>query len=157
MTRFLPFLALVVALLAACGDGDEGGAPQRTETQGAGERDVIAAGVLELPAASSFGAPGFHEVLMAQPSVPADIGPTAGRRLVLSLRDVGRPDQECSQQHPLSGCATVDWSDSPGRPNVPPDGVFDNHLALELSTGPLTLFFHEDAELATEPEQFEPG
>ncbi len=118
---------------------------------------TLATGALELAAASAFGEPGFHETLLAQASVPADIGPTAGRRLVLTLRDASRPSQECSQQHPLSGCATVDWSDDPSRPNVPPDGVFDNRLVLELETGVVTLFLREDGELATEPEPFDPG
>src|SRR5262249_42721925 len=59
---------------------------------------------------------------------------------LVTLRDAGRPGQTCGSEHPLSGCATVDWSDATSRPSVPPGGVFNNSVVLSLATGPLTLF-----------------
>ena len=118
---------------------------------------LLASGTISLPAASSFDGPGFHEAVTVSATVPAALGPSPGNKLVLTLRDSGRPEQACSQQHPLSGCATVDWSDSPSRPNVPPNGVFDNHIVVVTAGGELTLFLREDGRLATEPEQFDPG
>ena len=157
--RTFGLLILAVGLLAAgCSSGDDVPRPDVSEPAGtATEGLILATGTLDLAAATAFGEPGFHETLLAQASVPPDIGSTTGRRLVLTLRDASRPGQECSRQHPLSGCATVDWSDEPGRPNVTPDGVFDNRLVVELVTGALILFLHEDGELATEPEPFKPG
>ena len=96
-------------------------------------------------------------LVVVNASLPSDLGPTSGRKLVLTLRDSSRPDQTCSRQHPLSGCVTVDWSDAPGRPNVPPGGVFDNHLALPAGGAQSLLFLHEDGRLDTEPESFDPG
>ena len=96
-------------------------------------------------------------LVVVNASLPSDLGPTSGRRLALTLRDSSRPDQTCSRQHPLSGCVTVDWSDGPSRPNVPPGGVFDNHLALPVDGAQSLLFLHEDGRLDTEPESFDPG
>lgn len=89
--------------------------------------------------------------------MPAAAAPGSGRKLVVRLRESSRPGQTCSQDHPLSGCATVDWSDSPDRPRVPASGVFDNSLTLSLARGPLTLFLRADGALATSPEAFNPG
>ena len=76
-----------------------------------------------------------HEVLTDSQTIPEDIAATAGRRLVLTLRDLGRPEETCDREHPLSGCATVDWSDFDGRPNVPPGCVFEHRLLLQLASG----------------------
>ena len=46
---------------------------------------VLAAGLLDLPAAGAFGEPGFHEVLTASVDAPSD--PAPGTRLVLRLWD----------------------------------------------------------------------
>src|SRR5438132_3690556 len=112
---------------------------------------LLAAGTLSLPAASAFGEPGFHQALVAQARLPQAI--PRGTRLVLSLRDASRPRQTCSSEHPLSGCATVDWSDDPSRPKVPPSGVFLN----ELAAGGRTYFLSESGALARRPDRFEPG
>lgn len=118
---------------------------------------VLAAGTFELPAALAFGDPGFHEVLTATHTVPSDLGTTSGLRLVIALRDQSRPDVACGSEHPLSGCATVDWSDDPDRPNVPAGGVFDNSITLRLTEGPRTFFLSESGGLAGAPDPFVPG
>ena len=118
---------------------------------------ILADGTFRLPAASAFGQPGFHEAVTISSSVPVTPAPAAGRTLVVRLRESSRPGQTCSQDHPLSGCATVDWSDSPDRPKVPAGGVFDNSLTLPLAGGPATLFLRADGALATRPEAFNPG
>lgn len=76
---------------------------------------------------------------------------------MVRLRESSRPGQTCSKDHPLSGCATVDWSDSRDRPKVPASGVFDNSLTLPLAGGPATVFLRADGALATRPEAFNPG
>lgn len=118
---------------------------------------VLASGELTLPAAQAFGDPGFHEILTATAVLPADFGPTAGRRLILALRDASRPRQTCDQEHPLSGCATVDWSDFEDRPNVPPGGVFDQYLTLQTADGPRTFFLSAAGTLAAAADPYEPG
>ena len=116
---------------------------------------VLASGTFGVRAANAFGDPGFHEVLVATATTPP--GGETGRTLVVRLRDAGRPDQTCDSEHPLSGCATVDWSDSEDRPNVPAGGVFDNHLTVNLASGPRTFFLSETGALADEPDAFSPG
>jgi len=118
---------------------------------------ILASGEFELVAANAFGEPGFHEPFHFTHSLPADLGSTAGLRLVVLLQEVTRPEQTCSSQHPLSGCATVDWSDAEGRPKVPPGGVFDNSLAVELRSGERTFFLSELGVLADAPDAFDPG
>ena len=118
--------------------------------------EVLAAGEFALPAAGAFGDPGFHEGLTAAHRVPPDSGPSAGRRLVLSLRDAGRADVGCASEHPLSGCATVDWSDFEGRPGVPDGGVFDNSITLQLASGEHRFFLSETLVLAEAPDSYKP-
>ena len=118
---------------------------------------LLAAGRFSLPAASSFGDRGFHEVLNATHQLPADLDVPPGARLVVSLRDAGRPGQSCGRDHPLSGCATVDWSDFDERPGVPPGGVFDNHVTIALDDGPRALFLSESNVLADGPDAYSPG
>ncbi len=118
---------------------------------------TLAAGRFELPAASAFGAPGFHEVFELSGAVAGDVPTGGGGRLVVSLRDVSRPSQDCRSHHPLSGCATVDWSDAPGRPSVPSGGVFDNSLTVETASGPATRYLSETDRLADSPDRFDPG
>ena len=110
-----------------------------------------------LPAAGSFNDRGFHEALTATHELPPDLRLPPGARLVLSLRDVGRPSQQCGREHPLSGCATVDWSDATGRPHVPASGVFDSHVTLALAGGSRLFFLSESGALADAPDAFSPG
>lgn len=126
--------------------------PTTDTAPGAG---VLADGTFEVPAADAFGDPGFHEVVVATATTPA--GGADGRTLVVRLRDTLRPDQACESEHPLSGCVTVDWSDSEDRPSVPEGGVFDNHLTVNLVSGPHTFFLSETGVLADEPDVFSPG
>ena len=153
----LTVLAVLFALLAvACADAIET-EPKPTREGTPNSADILATRTFPVPAANSFDEPGFHHSLVISATVPSDIGPTSGRRFVLTLRDSSRPDQTCSRQHPLSGCVTVDWSDDPSRPNVPTDGVFDNHLVLPIDNTQSMFFLHEDGQLTTEPESFDPG
>jgi hypothetical protein len=112
-------------------------------------------GVLTLRAATAFGQPGFHQVLTATARLPARLPRAA--RLVLSLRDLSRPLQRCGFDHPLSGCATVDWSDDPSRPNVPPGGVLTNTIRVRHASGPRTLYLRSSGALSDRPEPFAPG
>ena len=171
--------ALIVG--AACG-GDDAAAPAPTATPAAGPTAAafslaatatqlptraagttpalprsLAAGEIRLPAAASFGEPGFHEVLVASHDLPPEVDTTPGVRLVLRLWDAGRSQQTCSRDHPLSGCATVDWSDFEGRPGVPSGGVFENSLTVELASGPHTFFLTERDTLDDEPNEYAPG
>lgn len=116
---------------------------------------VLAEGTFEVPAAGSFTDPGFHEVLLVTATTPPDS--VTGQTLVLRLRDVERPDRQCDSDHPLSGCITVDWSDFEGRPGVPPGGVFDNHLTIQLASGPRTFYLSETGSLANESDAHAPG
>lgn len=141
-------IAAAAFLVAACG-GDEGSS-SRTGS-------VLASGKLELPAAQAFGEPGFHELLGVEGEIPASVSGEEGTRIVLALRDAGRPEQTCDSEHPLSGCATVDWSDDESRPNVPPGGVFENSVRLDLESGERTFFLSESGGLALEPDPFKPG
>ncbi len=118
---------------------------------------VLASGAFDLPAATAFGAPGFHEVLSATHLTPSDLGPTTGQRLVMKLWDAGRPTTTCSSEHPLSGCATVDWSDATSRPKVPAGGVFVNSLTLQLVSGVRAFFLSESGSLNDKPDSYNPG
>ena len=109
------------------------------------------------PAAGAFGEPGFHEVLTADQTLPGDLGETAGRTLVLRLWDAGRSEVACGRDHPLSGCATVDWSDAPSRPKVPPGGAFRSNVILQLASGTHTFFLSDTDRLTDEADPFKPG
>ena len=114
-------------------------------------------GALALPAADSFGAPGFHQVLVAGGRVPARVASAKRFRLTLTLRDLGRPHRRCSTDHPLSGCATVDWADDPSRPKVPAGGVFSNRITLRLGRSVQTLYLRRSGTLARAPDPYAPG
>lgn len=118
---------------------------------------ILAEGEFQLPAANAFGEPGFHEVLAATHDLPSDLGSMTGSKLLLKLWDAGRPELDCDSEHPLSGCATVDWSDAPGRPNVPPGGVFENSITLRSTDGESSLFLSESGALDDSPDAFDPG
>lgn len=101
-----------------------------------------------LPAAHAFGEPGFHQVVI----VPGRVA-GSGRTLTVSLRDVSRPGIRCAYDHPLSGCATVDWADDPSRPKVPSDGVFRNVLVV----GGRRFYLSRSGRLAARPDAYRPG
>ena len=117
---------------------------------------ILAAGELELSSVNSQDEAGYHQVLTATDNLPSDLGPTAGSMLVIKLWDAGRPEQTCSEDHPISGCATVDWGDAIDRPSVPPGGVFDNSITFELATGEHSFFLSESGALNDEPDALEP-
>lgn len=118
---------------------------------------ILATGKFDLPAASAFGDPGFHEELTASHAMTDNPKSSAGQRLVVRLWDARRSGVSCSREHPLSGCATVDWSDSPGRPNVPTSGVFENSVTLLLSSGKRTFYLSESGDLTDSPDRYDPG
>lgn len=117
----------------------------------------LAGGEFSLPAAADFSDPGFHKVVTATARVAENPPATGGRSVVFTLKDAGRPQQTCASEHPLSGCATVDWSDSQDRPHVPSTGVFINSITLPLSTGPRTFYLSQSGALADRPDAFQPG
>ena len=131
--------------------------PTETTSPLPGAARKLAAGEFQLPAANAFGEPGFHEVLTATHNLPSDLGRMTGLRLVLKLWDAGRPNLSCNREHPLSGCATVDWSDAIGRPNVPPEGVFDNRITFQFATGVHSFFLSESGALNDKPDAFKPS
>ena len=106
---------------------------------------------LRLPTAAAFGQPGFREVFVDTHALPPKVDTTAGVRLVLRLWDVGRTQETCSLYHPLSGCATVDWSDFEGRPGVPPGGVFENSLPSSWRRDHTHSFSPSNAHSTTSP------
>ena len=130
--------------------------PQAT-TPSIGSGIELSSGELSLPAAGAFGEAGFHEVLTASTRLPDGIGVTSGLRLVLALWDTTRPTQSCDSQHPLSGCATVDWSDAVGRPKVPAGGVFDNRIVFSGGSGERVFFVSASGRLNDGPDRFQPG
>lgn len=120
-----------------------------------GANQVLLSGIIEIPAASDFGDPGFHEVIFLAGTLPDSADRVIGD-LVVSLRDLGNPDRTCNRDHPLSGCATVDWSDFEDRPGVPAGGVFDNHLSVVSTSGALNFFLSESRGLAATPDEYVP-
>ena len=119
---------------------------------GATAPTTLLRGILALPAAESFAAPGFHQVLIAGGRVPALVASASRFRLTLTLRDLGRPRRRCSIDHPLSGCATVDWADDPSRPKVPAGGVFSNRITLRLGQAVESLYLRRSGTLGRAPQ-----
>ena len=165
--KTLAVLATVVAVIVAAWTGGAGPtATSAAARSGAGNAATpsptglpltLAIGDFLLPAAGAFGDPGFHQVITVMARVPANLGSATGSRLVLRLWDAGRPGATCRSEHPLSGCATVDWSDAPARPKVPASGVFQNSVTLELVSGPRTFFLGAAGLLQDSPDPFDPG
>ena len=168
-----PLISLIgFALVAtACGSSDDPvSAPSTTATQlstsvatttteptgstDTGTTVTLLEGAFELPAAGGFGEPGFHETINLSGALPDTVA-SAGR-LTVRLHEVTRPNQTCGRNHPLSGCATVDWSDFEDRPSVPAGGVFDNRLSLATTTGTVDLFLSETLTLASTPDSYSP-
>jgi hypothetical protein len=129
------FMSLTL-VAAACGDGSDDSQPG-ARTSGDARPDPI----------------GTREPQAARPGVAL----RASSRLVLPLRDLTRPDQTCGSEHPLSGCATADWSDFEPPPHVPGGGVFTQRLMLTISDGPHDFFLSERAGRAPELDDFSPG
>ena len=155
---------LALLLVAACSndgasdaDATTDDTTDSTDLDGAGEpAPIIAAGVFSLAAADSFESEGFHQVIELDTVVAGGYTVLAGASLVLVLRDASRPGQTCDRQHPLSGCATVDWSDFEGRPGVPPGGVLDNRIVIRRPSGERTLFLSESGVRPDAPDAYSP-
>ncbi|MFQ5705564.1 MAG: hypothetical protein ACE5HT_16290 [Gemmatimonadales bacterium] len=139
-------IALVVSLLGLTAASQ----PHPTVT-------VLGRGQLSLVAANDFSDPGFHQIVSARFTIPTGMPSTRGKRLTLRLSDATRPHVTCAREHPMSGCATVDWSDFQSRPHVPRGGVFANVLHTELETGPKDFYLSESMVLANVPDRYKPG
>ena len=159
--RGLIAVAALAMVAAACAATDSPSttvattSPSPLSTVPGGDDVVVMSGSVELPAAADFGDSGFHEPLTLSGTVPESAAGVAGD-IVVRLVDAGRPNQVCDREHPLSGCATVDWSDFEDRPGVPPGGVFDNRLSIVLGSGPVDVFLSESGGLADVPDQYSP-
>ena len=109
---------------------------------------VLAEGEVDLFFSTGPGSPNFNSPITQMHTVPADIGPTAGRLLVLSLRDSSRPEQFCDPEDPtgglFEGCAVVDWPFA-GRRGI-------NLVELELDEGSRTFHLRMSDEFDDEPE-----
>lgn len=161
----LMLLTVVVSLGAACGSADSTASSTGSATSLAtststpagvvGTDVILLSGSIQIPAANGFEDPGFHETFVLTGGVPEAAAGVTGE-LVVRLRDVGRPENTCDRDHPLSGCATVDWSDFEDRPGVPTGGVFDNHLNVVSSSGPINFFLSENRGLADTPDEYVP-
>ena len=164
--RLAAQIALALALVAGCGrsskpPGERAGPISRfgpTKTSAVAGSGETAYGMVVVPAAQSFTDRGFHDTLTVAPRFPAR-GPALREAVTVSLalRDASRPRQMCSEDHPLSGCVTVDWSDDPARPHVPMSGVFVNALTVVTADGARTLYLHPAGTLTARPERFVPG
>lgn len=117
----------------------------------------LANGEFNVPAASAVGEPGFHEPFSATHPIPSRLDPTKGKRLIIALRDLSRPQQRCDGDDPRSGCATVDWSDDPSRPKAPRSGGFDNSITLQLASGSRTYYLTASEALADQPDKLDPA
>ncbi len=113
-------------------------------------------GEFSVPAANAAGEPGYHEPFSATLVIPK-LDPAKGKRFIVALRDLLRPDQQCASDDSRSGCATVDWSDDPSRPKVPQSGVFDNSITLQLASGPRTFYLTASGALADQPDKSDPS
>lgn len=134
---------IATAASFACGGGSGTGSPSAPTLAPPGP-GTIAQGTLRVPDGQ------LHLAFDRSHVIPTGASGVAGQRIVVSLRDATRPGQTCSQDHPLSGCATVDWSEFPSI-------VFDNSLVVTLATGPRTFFLSETRGLADSPDAFVPG
>jgi len=165
MRRSVLTVAILSLLAAACAGADPAATTASSSRSSTASPDVSSSankleivlleGSIEVPAATAFGDPGFHEPFVLTGTVPEAAAGASGE-LIITLRDVGRPDQTCDRDHPLSGCVTVDWSDFEGRPGVPDGGVFDNRLSLVSSSGGVELFLSERDGLAAVPDEYTP-
>ena len=105
LTRLAAFVLLATSF-AACG---EDGSMMEPELVTAPPPPVLSGRVL---AADSFAVPATTVNFTVDPyssggTLPADVGPTAGKVLVLSVRDISRPDIVCTGGIGGSNCAII--------------------------------------------------
>jgi hypothetical protein len=158
-------LAILLVLLVGlgCGTADSPTDPGNPPDPGPGpipppadDAVVLATGRLTLPAATTAGSSGDHEAFGITFRLDPDDEATAGQRLIFVLRDLTRPAQFCGSPEPEDGCATIDWSDDPGKINVPPSGRFENRLTLDLVTGARNFYPSLTGALALVPDLIDP-
>lgn len=92
-----------------------------------------------------------NQNILVRGTIPDGLEATAGRELIVTLRDASRPDRVC----PVDGlggldegCVVVDW------PAMLPDPrPYPNRLTLDASQGSrVTLHLRRSGTLAAEPE-----
>ena len=81
--------------------------------------------------------------------LPTDLGSTAGRQLVLVVRDLSNPDVVCEPGLFNITCASMVVIDGVGGLGRRP-----GRLSLSMSTGPVTFFIRENFTLDQEPPGF---
>lgn len=99
--------AILAMFVIGCGGDSEG--PMEPELVGTPPPGVLSGRVL---AAGSFGVPATEtnfrvDRYSSGGTLPADVGPTSGKLLVLSVRDLSRPDIECTGGIGGSNCAII--------------------------------------------------
>ena len=114
---------------------------------------VLAGGNFALPSSQGPGTPNFNFPVRIDTNLTqADPGTVAGRLLVLSLRDSGRPSQTCQgASHPINGCASIDW------PLTAPNSANSNWLSLVLGGERRILYLTESRDLWPAPDPMKPG
>ena len=106
-TLRLGAVLLIAGLAASC--GDDGVMPMEAELVTTPPPTVLSGRVL---AAGSFDVPATETNFRVDRysgggALPADVGPTAGQLLVLSVRDVSRPNIACTGGIGGSNCAII--------------------------------------------------
>ena len=143
MLRHRCVLPFAVLMLAACSDSDSPNVdsptgPTMPPVGNGGASVTLGQGQIELSSSD------FNRLVVLNHTTPATLQATQGAVLTVSLFDSSRPGQTCAQDHPLSGCATVDWSDA--------NQVFDNRIAIPTTAGTRVYFLSETRLLADAPD-----
>lgn len=102
---------------------------------------VIATDSVEVVFVNAFDVsnPNFLIIHEFSGDLPDDVGPTAGRLLVLSVQDVSRPGWTCTGGVFSSDCALLEVAERMGRPGrlsvVLASGRRDFHLQSDFTLG----------------------
>jgi len=75
-------------------------------------------------------------------TLPADVGPTAGKLLVLSVKDISRPDVECTGGIGGSNCAII----------VALPTRDEGFVSVQSASGRTNYFIHSSYRLELDPE-----
>jgi hypothetical protein len=143
------------ALLAGCGSGEPrgsgcpGGSPGAEALGSRQPGTMLGGGLVRVPAALAPGEPGSEQVFRFGQAARNVEETQPGQTLVVTLRDAGRPRVTCADDHPLSGCVTIDWfGGGDGSGGGEP---LENIVTLDLRSGERTFYLWETGMLASEP------
>jgi hypothetical protein len=134
--------ALLLAVsFAACGDEGSMMEPELVTTP---PPPVLSGRVL---AADSFAVPATTTNFTVDPyssggTLPADVGPTAGKLLVLSVRDISRPDIECTGGIGGSNCGII----------VALPSRDEGFVSVQSESARRSFFLHSSYRLEPDPE-----